>query len=162
MNVPRRLPLFENLRNCAVYLYEGGCKYSRLMEKLAIIKSNLRFNMRCKHYNILPKTLVMRPPIRTPSGWATARRMGKAYLSDYIQDNHYHINRINNELQYIDFYISRDAPHLISELRISGKATFNRHFSAQNHRLKINFEKMLNSQRHRNFNPNWITNISNR
>ena len=57
------------------------------------------------------------PPIRTPSGWATAKRIGKAHLCDYIQDNHHHINIINNELQIIHNHIIQVAPDLTSYLR---------------------------------------------
>ena len=53
MNIPRRVPLFEELRNRAEGLYERACCYSKFYEKLAKINSNLRFNLRCKHNNVL-------------------------------------------------------------------------------------------------------------
>ena len=85
----------------------------------------------------------MRLPVRTPSGWATARRIWRAHVSDYIQVNHYHISRIKNGLLLIESYMNRFAPDSTSQLKSSGDATYDRHISVENRRLKIKFDKML-------------------
>ena len=62
--------LFTSLR-CNIL-----CEYDCFHQRLAIAQEQLKFNLKCKHNNVLPKSLIMTPPIYTPQGFATARRFG--------------------------------------------------------------------------------------
>ena len=97
MELPRR-PLYSELRTRDTDLYDKACQYNKLQESLASVRSTLRFYLRCKRNDILPKSLQFRPPIRTTAGWGTAKRMGKAFLSNFIEDNHFNLKKFNQEL----------------------------------------------------------------
>ena len=93
MQQPERLPLFTLIKQRSEVFYKEACQYCKLHEKLAKVRQQLNFDMRCKRSNVLPQTLRFTPPIKTPQGWSTARRMGRAYLNCYIQDAHYRLLR---------------------------------------------------------------------
>ena len=60
--------------------------------RLVYAKEQLKFNLRCKRNNIVPKSLRSSPPIRTPQGFATANATSKRYLRAFIAENHSRIN----------------------------------------------------------------------
>ena len=88
-----RSPIFLRIKQRGPEIYKKACEYCKIHEKLSETREALNFNLRCKRNDLLPKSLRFRPPIRTPSGWAIAKRMGKQYLRDFIQDNHYKIRK---------------------------------------------------------------------
>ena len=60
--------------------------------RLVYAREQLKFNLRCKRNNIVPKSLRFRPPIRTPQGFAIANATSKRYLRAFIAENHSRIN----------------------------------------------------------------------
>ena len=161
MQQPRR-PLFQEIKFRGLNLYRNACAYSQLHETLASTRSQLRFNLRCKKNNVLPRSLIFRPPIRSPSGWQTARVMGKRYLCDFIQDNHFRINKYNSSISSLEHDFRISIPDLIDDLNIVAKRNMDKTFFEENNRLKLKYEHLQNNQCNRYFNKNWVKNISSR
>ena len=116
-NAPR-CPLFERIKSRSPSLYRTACEYSHVSENLAKVRQQLNFNLRCKRNNVLPQSLVLKPPIRTPSGWATARAMGRRYLSNFIQDNHYRIHKYNRKIYDALLKLEMCIPEMLDELKV--------------------------------------------
>lgn len=66
---------------------------------LAKQRCHLHFNHRCKNENILPKSLCIRPPVRSKKGFELARRHGFAFLSLRITENHAMIIKYQRKVQ---------------------------------------------------------------
>ena len=163
LNSPRR-PLFQRIKNRSLSLYKKACEYSHVTEDLAKVRQQLHFNLRCKRYNVLPQSLLIRPPIRTPSGWATARAMGHRYLSNIIQDNHYRIHKYNRKIYQLVSELSSSIPDLLDELKIIVNRNFVKKTSETKVGLKTKFDRLMNKQYQNRsyFNEKSVKNISSR
>ena len=87
------------------------------------VKSFLRLNVRCKKNEILIKILIFLHHLykhRQGRG-ATTRRFGKAYLNDFIQDNHYKITVISLILRIKLKSDKWSCPRLTIESKMFGK-----------------------------------------
>ena len=60
-----RRPLFQEIKIRGHEIYKMSCSFCRLHEKLASTRDQLKFDLRCKRNDILPKSLRFQPP----SGW---------------------------------------------------------------------------------------------
>ena len=74
------IPLFQRIRSYGSTVYSEAARYCEASEKLAVAREQLKFNLRCKRNNVLPKSLKFQPPIRTQEGYRCARRTGFRYL----------------------------------------------------------------------------------
>ena len=158
---PRR-PLYQEIKSRSLNLYKKACKYSQLHEQLGTTRAQLKFNMLCKRSNILPKSLIIRPPIRTPSGWRTARLMGRRFLCDIIQDNHFRINKYNNLINELNLDFAQSIPDLIEDLRTVVIRNLTSKYDHESERLTTKFQNLVGNQRRQYFNQNWVKNISSR
>ena len=61
--------------------------------KLATAREQLHFNLRCKRQDILPKSLIFQPPIKTRDAYDIAKNSGRQYLKCFIKNDHYRINQ---------------------------------------------------------------------
>ena len=126
------------------------------------IQETLYFNKKCKSNNILPKSLLQRPPIRTPQGFQVARGNAFRYLNCYIQDGYKKLKSSNHKLnqlrqQILDnlpYYIIDDLDNYISHRKIIYKRNIN-------NRLREKYNNLANIKFQKNTtNKNLVLNLS--
>ena len=98
-NMNPEIPLFQRIRNHGSTAYQDATFYCEAHEKLAIAREQLRFNLRCKNNNLLPRSLQSNPPIRTKEAFDIARQAGRKYLCCFITDDHFRINKNNAKIR---------------------------------------------------------------
>lgn len=111
----------------------------KLHLQLTTIREQLKFNLKCKRNNILPKSLRFRPPIRNPQGYYTAKSCGRAYLKVFIAYNHSRINEIVYKLPIIESELKNNIPSDIFN-------DFMSYVSLKNNQKKLKFENRLVSK----------------
>jgi len=60
-------------------------KYGKTLKNLAHFKNHLAFSLRCKNADIIPSSLMIKPPVKTRRGFAMANRMGMLFLKERIR-----------------------------------------------------------------------------
>ena len=71
---PRSISIFSHIQNYGYHAIEYAYLISDDYKKLANTKQNLTFNMCCKKNNLIPKSLISKPPIRTPEGYRIVKK----------------------------------------------------------------------------------------
>ena len=126
------------------------------------LQETLNFNRRCKNNNIIPRSLIQQPPLRTPEGFRIARSNAIRYLSAYIRDGYYNLRNSNNKIEHLrqeiseilPEYIIIDLENSINERKINYRTNKKNHFISKFNNLKNQHNIELPHQR------NWIKNLS--
>ena len=98
MNNPGSPSIFNIIRRYGREANKNANFLYKFNLQLIKAREQLKFNLRCKRNEILPKSLRFRPPIRTAQGYSVAKSTGKAYLRAYISYNHSVINESNRNI----------------------------------------------------------------
>ena len=160
---PRSNSIFSHIRNYG----HDAIKYANLLsddyKKLANTKQNLTFNMRCKKNNLIPKSLISKPPIRTPEGYRIAKRTALHYLKEFISNLHYKIKtfkrNINENTNRINSILPEDlVEKLIEELN----SKYNTVKNLKKTQLIEKYNKLSNSSTSNTNSRNLVINISER
>ena len=72
----------------------------RTSEKLASMKQHLHFNIRARRYNIIPKSLKVKPLVNNQEGRDIAERMSKKCLQVRISQNIRTIRSLEHDITY--------------------------------------------------------------
>ena len=82
------------------------------------IRETLTFNKRCKRNNIIPTSLLQRPPLQSPLGHKISRQNALRYLDGFIQDGYRKLRNSNRHLNYLRSQLqSLILPYLIDEIQ---------------------------------------------
>ena len=109
---------------------------------------------------MLPKSLLMQPPIRTPLWFSTARKAVKNYLKCFIQDNHFRINKHVAQINLLHKELRQIIPDHFRELTASVQEKVEITRINKQQQLNNKFD-VLYSQQHPNYhNPEWVKNLS--
>ena len=82
--------------------------FNKIMLNTARHRRHLHFNHRCKDLQVLPPSLRIKPPVRTPKGWKLAKNVGLQFLKLPIEETHKKIRSLTREKEFaLDFLRSR-------------------------------------------------------
>ena len=91
--------------------------------KLANTQEQLKFNLRCKKNDVIPKSLMSPPPIRTPGGFRIAKNTAKMYLQEIISNCHYRIgNLLTNILDQTNSLANIIPENVLSQFKTNMKS----------------------------------------
>ena len=82
--------------------------------------------------------------------------MGTHYLRDFIQDNHYRINKYINEINHIESILTTKLPDLVADIKVIAKINLNNKSIVENKRLQLSFENLQKMKKPNYFNKNWV------
>ena len=102
--------LFMRIRDYGEDTYREAKRFVGYSEKLAVAREQLTFNKRCKRTNILPKSLQIKPVIKTRKGYQIAYNTGKQYLDAFIDDNYYCINQAHQHIRNEEEILQQNLP----------------------------------------------------
>ena len=71
--------------------------FNKIMLKTARHRRHLHFSHRCKDLQVLPPSLRIKPPVRTPKGWKLTKNVGFQFLKLRIEDTHKKIRTLTRE-----------------------------------------------------------------
>jgi len=160
---PRSSSIFTDIRcfgHQASKIADNICKDH---VQLANTQEQLIFNIRCKKYKVIPKSLRMKPPIRTPEGFRISKHTSLQYLKAYISNCHYRIGcylrRIVNNTQTLENLIP---PDLLNRLKLEATRKHTKVRALKKQQLINKFEFLSRKTTVRDSNPNWVVNLSDR
>ena len=82
--------------------------FNKIMVKTARHRRHLHFSHRWKDLQVLPPSLRIKPPVRTPKGWKLSKTVGFQFLKLRIEDTHKKIRTLTREKEFaLDFLRSR-------------------------------------------------------
>ena len=153
---------FRQIRERSENLYKSVCLYDETHKKLATVQEQLNFNLRCKHNDVLPKSLILQPPIKTPLGFSTAKKFGKQYLNCFIQDNHYRINNYTKIIRQNFIILQQEMADMIEEFSSLVQMNMEMMRLEKQNQLNRRFENLYRGQCGKYHNSEWVKNISNK
>ena len=126
-------------------------------------QETLRFNKRCKRNDVIPPTLLQRPPTRSHQAYRIARENARRYLSCYVQESYRKLRHCNVTLDRLRCDLLAAIPHyLINELEDHvSKRVVNYRYNLKE-RFKDKFDNLKHRAAPQHASPAWITNISDR
>ena len=161
---PGSLTIFSQLRNYGRVVLKTANFIFSDHKKLANTQEQLKFNLRCKKTNVIPKSLRVRPPIRTPGGYRIAQRTSKHYLEELISNCHYRIGVYLRRIVANTNYVSTLIPeNLTNQLKLEATTKLARIRNLKKQQLITKYNYLAQSaQDTTQVNDRWIINISNK
>ena len=158
------MSIFSQLRNYDRVVLKTANLILADHKKLANTQKQLKFNLRCKRTNVIPKSLRAKPPIRTPEGYRIAHRTSRHYLQELISNCHYRIGiylrRIVNNTNYLSDMIPEV---LLNQLKLEATNKLKRIRELKKQKLIAKNQHLGRTTNERNnVNDRWIVNISSR
>ena len=130
---------------------------------MATAREQLKFNLRCRNNNILPKSLRFSPPIKTKEAFKIAFHTGKQYLNCFIKNDHFRIRKYSNEINSISENLNNVLPsHLYNFIKSTAIQKCTSKKSYEKLKLKAKYDHLCNSQVTNELRPydNWVRNLS--
>ena len=162
LNPPSQSRLFTTIRSqYSTQVLQLARSLIRLRTRLARQKQQLTFNIRCKHLQLLPRSLCLRPMVKTPEGYRIARQTGFRFLRARINEN----TRNIKSLSHISILTHRLNSTLSAELFASICSYVERMVAHESNmcktRLKRKIDVMLKRRREvSNLDERWVVNLS--
>ena len=135
------------------------------MLKTARHRRHLHFNHRCKDLQVLPPSLRIQPPVRTPKGWKLLKTVGFQFLKLRIEDTHKKIRTLTREKELaLDFLRSRlttsDLEHLEALVYEQQKEEYSRIRSVHSKRRVLTLKSNISLPDDTGNRDKWVLNIS--
>ena len=139
--------------------------FNKIMLKTARHRRHLHFNHRCKDLQVLPTSLRIKPPVRTPKGWKLTKNMGFQFLKLRIEETHKKIRSLTREKELaLDFLRSRlttcDFKHLKTFVHEQQQEEYGRIRSLHSKKLQALTSKLNVSSPDTVNRDKWVLDIS--
>jgi hypothetical protein len=158
---PRSPTIFANIRTYGRNVLLIANDICEDHVRLATTQEQLKFNLRCKKSEVLPKSIRTKPPIRSPEGYRIARSANNQYLRAFITDNHFRIGVYLRRIVINTNKLQELIPTEIFERLKAEAVRKHRHVRAiKKQQLIRKYEKLLSEHPCRTYNPRWVTNLS--
>ena len=124
--------------------------YSKCLEKLSAFKNHVVFNARCKKADVVPPSLIIRPPINTARGMKIADRASHQFLSERLRLANYRVTRLEDERKWTEIGLRR----VLSERDMENLEELSRKqaesvFQTVKERHKSKFDRLLRDKNKR-------------
>ena len=70
-------PIFSEIQTYREAVYKQARDVCDQHVKLAVAREQLKFNLKCKRQNVLPRSLIFQPPIKTNEAYNIASNSGR-------------------------------------------------------------------------------------
>ena len=158
---PGSQKIFSDIKNCGRTANRIANDIRDDHIKLANAREQLKFNMRCKKNKILPKSLKIRPPIRTPGGYRIANKAALHFLNEIISNCHYRIGIYLKNIVQNTTHLAEIIPlDLLERFKTEVVRKHDHIRNLKKHQLIQKFEKLCGDAIPSTYNPDWVINLS--
>ena len=136
-------------------------RYTNELLRNAKIRETLAFNLRCKRTNVIPRTLIQRPPIRSQEGFKIAKQNAMRYLRRYIQEGYDRLRKSNRTHVALKNEVENALPlYLLDYLYETTNLRAKNYRMREKRRLQDKYQKLTGRTQDQQCTENWVLNIS--
>jgi hypothetical protein len=116
-----QMSIFKNIHNQHGTDVGLMCRnLENLLDRINRFSAHLDFNYACKSQNLIPKSLLIRSPVKTTKGLEIILRAQKALLQERIQENKFILKHLNNQ----SFALKKSLTHKLDDQLLSSLFSF--------------------------------------
>ena len=124
--VPSHTGLYRIIRDNYDSIIVGIVRqYVRSLQKMATTKQHLAFNLRAKRYNLIPRSLRVKPLVTSQEGRNIANNTSRSFLLARISQNVRAIRNMNHDLYFqrrqLEFQLRPEHMSAVEEMRLKAQ-----------------------------------------
>ena len=144
-----------------------ACRHGKCLLELAKFKNHVIFSARCKRVGVLPHSLKIKPPIRSPRGCQIAQAAGQKFLNERLRLTNRRIEKLEEERKWTEIELRRtlsdgDYERLMETISAAAEKVFVRTREKQRKKFDRQFAEETKRGKESMDKSKWVVNLSER